>query len=370
MKMSPNRFFYQALALLILNSAIRNCTATDVDVFVSGQSGYRTYRIPALLSPTSGTLLAFCEGRKNGPGDAGSIALLLKRSIDAGLTWSKQQVVWQDGENTCGNPSPVFDRTSGRLWLFMTWNLGTDTESQIHHALSKDTRRVFLAHSDDLGLTWSQPDDITCSVKKPDWRWYATGPGHAIQTEDGTLVIPANHSRIQNGHDISSAHAILSTDHGRTWHFGGEAGSGTNESSVAELPDGRIYMNARSQPKINRRATAYSKNGGVSWYGLTYNQELVEPVCEGSVLRHKDAAGRVLYFFSNPAALQRRQMTVRTSFDNCATWDAGRLVYNGPSAYSDLCTVDSDHIALLYERNLGTEPYGRITFTTLPVMRK
>ena len=34
-------------------------------VFVSGTDGYHTYRIPALLVTKAGTLLAFCEGRKN-----------------------------------------------------------------------------------------------------------------------------------------------------------------------------------------------------------------------------------------------------------------------------------------------------------------
>ena len=78
-------------------------------VFVSGQGGYHTYRIPSLIVTRKGTLLAFCEGRKNGRGDAGDIDLLLKRSPDGGKTWEKTQVVWDDGDNTCGNPCPVVD---------------------------------------------------------------------------------------------------------------------------------------------------------------------------------------------------------------------------------------------------------------------
>ena len=35
-----------------------------VPVFVSGQEGYHTYRIPSLIATRKGTLLAFCEGRK------------------------------------------------------------------------------------------------------------------------------------------------------------------------------------------------------------------------------------------------------------------------------------------------------------------
>ncbi len=40
-----------------------------IDLFVSGRNGYHTYRIPALIETTKGTLLAFCEGRKTGRAD-------------------------------------------------------------------------------------------------------------------------------------------------------------------------------------------------------------------------------------------------------------------------------------------------------------
>ena len=77
------------------------------DVFVSGEGGYHTYRIPAVIRAANGSLLAFCEGRKSGGGDSGNIDLLLKRSSDGGRTWSPPQVVWDDTDNTCGNPCLV-----------------------------------------------------------------------------------------------------------------------------------------------------------------------------------------------------------------------------------------------------------------------
>ena len=60
----------------------------EVDVYRAGEGGYHTYRIPALIATTKGTLLAFCEGRRNGAGDAGDIDVLLRRSFDHGKTWS------------------------------------------------------------------------------------------------------------------------------------------------------------------------------------------------------------------------------------------------------------------------------------------
>ena len=96
-------------------------------IFVSGQGGYHTYRIPALMVTRSGTLLAFCEGRKHSSSDTGDIDLLLRRSVDGGKTWGKTQVVWDDGPNTCGNPCPVLDARTGAIRLLLTHNLGTDS---------------------------------------------------------------------------------------------------------------------------------------------------------------------------------------------------------------------------------------------------
>ena len=154
-------------------------------VYVSGQDGYHTYRIPSLLVTPRGTLLAFAEGRKQGSGDAGDIDLLLKRSPDLGRTWEAAQTVWDDGPNTCGNPCPVVDRETGTLWLLLTWNRGDDAEHQIIAQQSRDTRRVFVTRSTDDGLTWSAPREITGSVKLTNWTWYATGPGAGIPIEHG-----------------------------------------------------------------------------------------------------------------------------------------------------------------------------------------
>jgi len=73
-------------------------------LYVAGEGGYHTYRIPSLIVTARGSLLAFCEGRKQGRSDTGDIALLVRRSMDGGETWGDQQVVWDDAGNTCGNP--------------------------------------------------------------------------------------------------------------------------------------------------------------------------------------------------------------------------------------------------------------------------
>src|SRR5687767_1038259 len=132
------------IALFLLINAVPALGAAPVDVFVSGQEGYHTFRIPSLLLTPKGTLLAFAEGRKNGRSDSGHIDLVLKRSTDSGRTWSAIEVVASDAPNTIGNPCPVVDRETGTIWLLLTRNLGQETEKEIIAGKSKESRRVLV----------------------------------------------------------------------------------------------------------------------------------------------------------------------------------------------------------------------------------
>lgn len=334
------------------------------NVFTAGSEGYHTFRIPAIIATPKGTLLAFCEGRKQGRSDAGDIDLVLKRSSDGGKTWGKLRVVWNDGKNTCGNPCPVVDESTGRIWLPMTWNRGEDRESQIQKKTSIDTRRVFITYSDDDGRTWAKPMEIAASAKKPEWTWYATGPGNAIQIRHGRykgrLVVPCDHNLLVAGKNRRRSHCIYSDDHGKTWKISQSLGDGTNECSVVELADGRLLLNMRSYHGKHRRAVSYSKDGGATWSPVKLDATLIEPVCQGNILRYswpgKGEKSRIL--FSNPASTKRDHMTVRLSYDEGKTWPVNRLVYAGSAAYSNLVALPKGRFGLLYER----DGYRRVTF--------
>jgi sialidase-1 len=329
------------------------------DVFLSGQEGYHTYRIPAVVVCGKGTVLAFCEGRRKGAGDAGAIDLLLKRSLDGGKTWQATQAVWRDGQNTCGNPCPLVDRDTGFIWLLMTWNLGSDTERQIMAGTSKDARRVFVTHSEDDGATWAKPVEITANVKRPHWRWYATGPGHAIQLSTARLLAPCDHSDHSGGGHPYRSHVVYSDDHGKTWKLGGVLGEKTNECTAAEGADGSVYLNMRSYHGAGRRAAAWSKDGGLTWSDVKLDDALVEPVCQASVLRLTGLADRdkARMLFANPAGTKREKLTVRLSDDGGKTWPVARVIHEGSAAYSDLAALGDGTILCLYER----QEYSRIT---------
>jgi sialidase-1 len=340
---------------------------TQFPLFTSGQGQYHTYRIPSLIRAGQ-TLLAFCEGRRGGRGDAGDIDLLLRRSADGGRTWNAPQVVWDDGPHTCGNPCPVVDERTGAIWLLLTWNLGEDHEAQIIAGTSQDTRRVFCCHSRDQGRTWSRPEELTPRVKRPDWTWYATGPGAGIQLErgphQGRLLIPCDHIEANTNHYYS--HVIYSDDGGATWQLGGRAPRpGVNECEVVELEDGRLCLNMRNyDPARRARQVAFSADGGHTWTDQDFAPALIEPICQASLrrLRWSQGGRPGALLFSNPASAgERVDLTLRLSVDEGRTWPHSRVLHRGPAAYSCLCALEGGRAACLYEA--GQEhPYEQLVF--------
>lgn len=342
---------------------------SQTEVFRSREGGYHTYRIPALIITPKGTLLAFCEGRKNSASDTGDIDVLLRRSFDGGKTWSPVQKIADIGEDTIGNPTPVVERKGGIIFLLLTSNPGPVTERQITETAPRVSRSVWITQSADDGATWTAPVDITAQAKRPDWTWYATGPGNGIQLRSGRLVIPCDHNRRENNERHS--HVIYSDDRGKTWQIGGIAGDKTNESAVVELKDGNLLLNMRSYHGKNRRAEQRSRDGGLTWLGLELNDTLIEPVCQASLIAAvpagKKSDGRLL--FSNPAATTRARMTVQFSADDGRTWRASRLIHEGPSAYSSLAMLTNRKVTLLYERG-DKNPYEQITFAKFDIFSK
>lgn len=352
-------------ALLVLSIVAMPASAQEaskeVDVFVSGRDGYHTFRIPALVTSKSGTLLAFCEGRKVGRGDSGNIDVVLRRSLDHGVTWQPLQILADMGDDTIGNPCPVVDRDTGAIWLPLTRNAGSDSLESITAGNGK--RTVWMMKSTDDGLTWSSPREITSSVSEPNWTWYATGPGCGMQTKSGRLIIPCDH-RVAGTRERGS-HVFYSDDHGATWKLGGRVAPDTNECQIAELSNGTLMLNMRSYHGKNRRAISTSRNGGTTWSKLILDDELIEPVCQAGFL-HFSEQGKHLLLFSNPASTARERMTLRLSADDGETWPSARRLHDGPAAYSCLTALSNGSVGCLYEMG-DRSPYERIRFASFSI---
>ena len=286
--------------------------------------------------------------------------------MTAGGTFGPVQVVATHEGWVCGNPAPVVDYDTGRIWLPFCKNLEDGDETMICEG--KAPRQVWMTASDDDGATWAEPWEITRDVKPPAWSWYATGPGHGIQLQSGRLVVPCDHIVFEayNRQDPFHSHVITSDDHGATWQIGGSAEEGTNESAAFETADGWLYLNCRNKHRLaeggNYRAVAWSRDGGTNFAPIVHDAALLEPVCQASVCRFTTAAqqdrNRVL--FSNPASRTRDHLTVQLSYDEGRTWPVSRQLHAGPAAYSDLCVTQDLSICCLYERGAET-PYERIS---------
>lgn len=330
---------------------------------------YPEIRIPSLIVTQKGTVLAFAEGRE-GRSDGGDIDFVLKRSTDNGKTWSEQRVVWDDAGNTCGNPCPVVDHSTGRIILFMSWNSGKESE---------DTRRPYMCTSDDDGRTWSEPMDMTESCKRSDWGWYATGPGVAIQMRSekykGRLIIPANHSypTDEPKHVVNQeegwgygAHVLISDDSGATWRISEPITPGCNESQVVELSDGRLMMNMRSYNGLPCRAVAYSKDGGETWSEAYHSYQLPDEQVQASIIEYGKYGDDRMYLFSNPGnPWDRVYMAIKVSLDDCTTWSNEKLIYAGKSAYSCMAVLPNGNIGLLFEGG-KTFRHETVTFVSIP----
>lgn len=318
-------------------------------IYNQGTDGFELYRIPAIVKSKSNTLLAFAEARKaRSNGDSGDIDLVVKRSSDNGKTWSKQITIWNDGQNTCGNPVPIVD-DRGRIHLLMTWNFQTDKWGAITNGTGEDSRRPYYTYSDDDGITWAQPVEITSSVKKEKWDWYATGPCHGIQIQKGIhkgrLVAPNYFTTRESGKVTSYSHIIYSDDYGKTWKPGEPTPvGGVGECSVAEIGEGTLMLNMRADEGFYRKSCT-SMDGGLTWSSPQISIDQIDCKCQGSIL----SIGGAVFLSNAASATERINMTIKKSTDNGTNWKGQYTVYEGNSGYSDIVELSDSQIAIIYE---------------------
>jgi sialidase-1 len=188
----------------------------------------------------------------------------------------------------------------------------------------------------------------------------------------GRLVVPCDHSYDDPDGDVRDgpygygSHTIFSDDHGETWQMGGVVRPQVNECQVVERTDGTLLLNMRSYHGEGCRMHAWSYDGGINWTDPVPAPELVEPVCQASLIcADASGPGSDVLLFSNPAHPENRiQMTVKMSRDGGETWPFQKLLHRGPSAYSCLTNLNEETVGCLYE--IGQEhPYETIRFESV-----
>lgn len=348
------------------------------DLFSAGERSFALYRIPGIVVTPKGSVLAYCEARKNSGADWGEIEIHLRRSTDGGRTWGPPRQIAHQGARLPRNPVALAKKSGGPADQTVNNPLAIADHKTgaVHFLYCVEYMRCFYLRSDDDGVTWSPPREITATFDRfrpeYDWKVIATGPGHGIQLRTGRLVVPvwlSTSKTSPHGPNISAT--IHSDDAGRTWNRGdlnAPTELSSNEAAMVELSDGRVLVNARNQGPAKRRLVVVSPDGATHWSSPRFDDVLTEPVCMAGLVRGpvSGPAGKPSILFSNPASgtRERRNLTIRLSEDDAQTWRFSRVLEPGPSAYSDLAVLPDGTILCFYERGRETpkpSPYGALT---------
>ena len=389
------------LAFLISLIAVNTAHGSEpfiekADLFTAGEGGYKLYHIPGIVVTAKDAVLAWCEARQTS-GDWDQIEILLRRSTDEGKTWSEPRKIADVPGPKTKNPFSL--AVKGVNPADVTYNnpvLIADRDGAMHMLFCLEYMRCFYQRSDDDGVIWSTPVEITNAFEKfrsaYDWKVLATGPDHGIQLKSGRLIVPVwlSTGTGGNAHRPSVTATIYSDDQGQTWNAGDIAVPCTeewinpNETVAIELADGRVMLNARSESKAHRRLVTMSANGATGWSTPKFDDALLEPICMGSIVRYSLAkdGGKNRILFSNPDNLSRadgkeepgkvrdrKNLTVKLSYDEAQTWPIIKAVDPGYSSYSDLAVTKSGMILCLYSRGERGIDFGGYTFKALALAR-
>ncbi len=350
-----------------------------VDLFTAGQGGYALYRVPGIVVTKRGVVLAYCEARRTGKTDWDMIDVMLRRSTDGGKTWSEPKVIADVPGPKTKNPVAVAQKLGNPDDV--TYNNAVaivDRSGAVHFLFCLEYARCFYMRSEDDGATWSKPREITSAFDafRPDYDWkvLATGPAHGIQLKNGRLLVPIWLSTGTGGHAHrpSVTSVIYSDDGGASWQRGEIAVPNTdewinpNETVAVELADGGVMLNVRCESKKHRRLVVTSPNGATGWSTPRYDEALLEPICMAGIVRYsaRPAAAKNRIVFSNPHNLDRaagkpiagksrdrKNVSIKLSYDEGQTWPVNKSLEPSWSAYSDLAVLPDGTVLCIYERS-------------------
>lgn len=346
-----------------------------------GDDQVHTYRIPGLATSKEGSLIAVYDIRRRGGGDLpNDVDVGMSRSTDGGRTWGPMKVIMDMGDDPqwhydgIGDPAVLVDRATGMIWVAATWSHGNRSWRGSGPGLKpEETGQLMLVRSDDDGLSWSDPINITEQVKRPEWCFILQGPGKGITMRDGTIVFAAQYQDPPERKRLPHSTIIYSRDHGKTWQVGTGACDDTTESQVVEIEPGVLMLNCRYNRKPVR-VVMITRDMGQTWQKHPSSERgLIEPrACMASLINvdrevGKDLGGWLL--FSNPDSTRgRHHITIKASPDRGLTWPKEHrlLLDEGQGAgYSCMSMIDRKTVGILYEGSQAHMTFQRIPLKEL-----
>ena len=369
-------------------------------VLKRGDHGIDSYRIPGLEITPTGTLIAVFDVRHDSRLDLpANTDIGIARSTDRGQTWSPVKIIVDYDKNEpgslgngVGDPCIAVDQQTGTIFVATFRTHGRPPDSKPGAGEGPLLHHFVMTKSNDDGLTWSPPVDVSPQVQDPRWKKFISAPGRGIQLKDGTLVMPAQYQpkpypgmkrfdvvvppnadavellRVADRQLPKYSCFIWSKDHGATWHTSPTAVPGemrTSEAQIVQLDDGALLLSMRNHDPSKRRLwSRFTWQDSIAkgkWSEPWF--DLPDPTCQASLVRHP--SGTLL--FSNPnSTTERVAITIRASTDGGRTWPHSRRLDSRKSAYSCMAILPDGAVGILYE--CGEErPMDTLTFARFPL---
>ena len=256
--------------------------------------------------------------------------LCWKRSTDGGLTWSPIRFIHTDSE-TAANPTIV-----------------TVGDRVVMNYIAYDSSLMQIT-TNDLGDNWSEPKNLTIQLGIAG---ILPGPGRGLLTSKGRLMFVGHEGK------YIGDYVWYSDNFGDTYSLsltgpGEQQFPEMDEAQMVELKNGSIIVNMRNRLPGRLRGVARSDDQATTFGPISFDEDLITPICQASILA--DKSGDI--YFSNPDSnTSRVRMTVKKSTDSTNSWTS-EYVVNGdePAAYSCLTEIpnDDNYIGLLYETSKG-----------------
>jgi hypothetical protein len=309
----------------------------DVPAVIGG--GY----FPVVVRLKNGTLGAVVRGGAPHVGVQGRLDWI--HSEDGGKTWSKPTVLvdseWDD-RNPAAGVMP--DGT-----VVVSYAEASTYNAEGQFTMSVGKYAMYYVLSTDQGQTWSEKIPLC-----PDLFDYGSPYGRILVQRDGTALMPLYlwpqkmepRTGAVTQAQPNCAGFVRSTDNGRTWGDWSPVAADHNETSLEELPDGRLIAALRTEG--GAVSVCESSDGGRTWTPprtITKAGQHPPDLCR---LR----SGALLMVFG--CRLEPQGVQAILSDDGGATWSFDRRAFlawqclNTDCGYPSAVQLDDGTIVTLY----------------------
>ena len=327
--------------------------------------GSHYWRIPAMVvlhhqkgdnASKNGRVVTMADNRFNHNSDLPShIDVYERHSDDNGATWSDHKMVVGTeadhalvGSNHGFGDVSLVECASGKIIAIMVGGFG-------YFGSTPDAPNVpTIITSTDGGDTWtaarSLKDELyntTYTEGQVQGSFAGSGRGLMLQRQkdeslNGRVMFAMSH-RFTTG--AIQEYIIYSDDEGETWKFSTESAySGGDESKLVELADGTVMISVRQS---GERGYNTSTDGGITWGTQAKWADINGNACNGDILY----VNKHVLLHSYPNNGNRKNVTIKASFDNGKTWSNPYVVCAPGSCYSTMDVTKDGDIAIFYEDN-------------------